>query len=333
MIYKYKQILSLLILIAINASVLASPIGKFDNTYNQFLEDVKENSIRNRDWDASAWDKYIREQKVNAPINDKETLYHLVRTALGNLNDHHSFLMIRNEPSNQIKKSETLTNTVRVENGIGIITIPNNMDDVVDSTPESLLNEHVVSEFHEKLDAIKHQVTKGWIIDISQNSGGNMYPMIGSLSDFFVNQNLGGYYVYQYGKKPVTQKINFDGKNFKFDDDQGAMSFKKQYPIGTVRLPTVVIISNETASSGEMLALALERQPYIKMIGQPTYGLATCNSMMALQGELGNYMLTVGNDLDKDDQPLLDERVMPGVLVNPDDKNPIEVAKEIIEST
>jgi len=219
---------------------------------------------------------------------------------------------------------------VRVENGIGIINIPHNMQDTVD-TPEAMLNEKVVADFHEKLDAIKHQVTKGWIIDLSQNIGGNMYPMIGALSDFFINQNLGGFYLYQYGKDPVTQKMSFDGMNFKYDD-QVDISFKKPYPIGTNHLPTVVIISHDTASSGEMLALALQRQPNVKLIGQPSSGLATCNYKMTLPNQLGHYMLTVGNDLDKEDKPLLSENVTPDIFIDTNIKDPIHVAKEIIEA-
>lgn len=81
-----------------------------------------------------------------------------------------------------------------------------------------------------------------------------------------------------------------------------------------------------------MLALALERQPNITMIGQPTYGLATVNSLIALPNQLGHYMLTIGNDLDKDDQPLLNEKVTPQILIDSDTKDPIEIAKEMIEA-
>jgi len=324
-----KQILSALLYFALIANSSANTTNLLDTSYSLFLSDIKENSIRNREWNEADWNKYTREQSAQFPIKDKDTFYRLVTNALINLNDHHSFLMNKDKLLNQTKKNVGLINTVRVENGIGIINIPNNMMDKFD-TPEGMLSEAVVAEFHKQLNAIKHQVTKGWIIDLSQNSGGNMYPMIGSLSDFFVNQNLGGFYIYQYGKKPVAQKMSFDGRNFKYDD-QVDISFKMQYPIGTINLPTVVIISHDTASSGEILALALERQPNVKIIGQASFGLATCNSMMTLPNQLGHYMLTIGNDLDKSDNPLLSEKVIPNILIDTNTQDPIQVAKSIIE--
>lgn len=327
----YKYLFSITLIFFIHGVANAQSNESYDDSFHHFLADVKENSIRNRDWSEADWNNYIQAQSAKLPVNNKQVFYKLVTEALQDLNDHHSFLIPATLPHDNKKLT---SNKVRVEEGIGIIDIPNNyipnrLGDNVDTN--DFLNESVVAEFHTQLEAIKPQVTKGWIINLSENSGGNMYPMLGCLSDFFVNKNIGGFYLYQLGKEPVTQKIYFDGKHFIFDGEIGA-TFKNSYPAGTVSLPTVVIISHQTASSGEVVALALERQPNITLIGQPSFGLATGNSMMMLPNKLGRYMLTVGNDLDKNDKPLLSEKVYPAILFDFKSENLIQAAKQVIQS-
>ena len=151
-----------------------------------------------------------------------------------------------------------------------------------------------------------------------------MYPMLACLSDF-----IGGFYLYEDNKKPLKQAISFDGKNFSFDDKVG-LSYKNYYPIGTITLPVIVIISNKTASSGEFVALALERQPNVHLIGQPSAGFATANISMELPNKLGYYALTVGDYFDNKDKPLLTEQVKPSILFYVSNETMLEKAKKLI---
>ncbi len=64
-------------------------------------------------------------------------------------------------------------------------------------------------------------------------------------------------------------------------------------------------------------------------MGQTTHGLATGNELMILPNQLGHYMLTVANNLDEYDRPLLNEKVEPSFVL---DKalNQIEEAKKLL---
>ena len=297
-----------------------------ENSFRQFLVEVRADSIRNNDWNAEDWDKYTHQELLQLPLKNKETYYKAVRQALTDLGDHHSFLI--GTQKTMIKKVNTKQNipeivSMRVDEGIGVVT----MSSYFDADP---FNELFIEQFHRELEKITPLVNKGWIIDLRNNSGGNVYPMIASISDFISNQNVGGCYYYGTNYPEHLLKNSFDGQSFRMND-QLIFSYKKSYPIGTITLPTVVLIGEKTGSSGEGLALTLERQPNVILAGQSTFGLATGNEFMALPDDLGHYMLTICHDLDKNDKPLLSEKVEPAIYLM-SDSDQIYEAKKIIMS-
>ena len=80
--------------------------------------------------------------------------------------------------------------------------------------------------------------------------------------DFISNQNVGGCYYYGTDYPEHLLKNTFDGQSFRMND-QLIFSYKKSYPIGTITLPTVVLIGKKTGSSGEGLALVNVISPLI----------------------------------------------------------------------
>lgn len=111
---------------------------------------------------------------------------------------------------------------------------------------------------------------KGWIIDLSENSGGNMYPMIAGL-----------------------YALIGDGKVLSFENKQGSNSlYMKKGQFGSVTLSNIpeqiadqkiaCLVSQMTASSGEMTLLSLLGKPNTKSFGFPTAGLTSANSFVEL---------------------------------------------------
>jgi|GEM_PF-2441509 C-terminal processing protease CtpA/Prc len=302
----------------------------FESSFRRFLQDVNENSIRNRDWNKENWQKYINTQLKKLPINNKQEFNEAVQSALKDLNDNHSFLVIEKNHHSNTHPHNYTNNFIRVKDGIGIIHITTNITLDFINQKDAVLNEHTVKRFHDELAKIKSSVSKGWIIDLQNNEGGNMYPMLACLSDFLSKKNLGGFYMYKNNNKTTLKQIvSFDGKNFLFNN-KITLSYNNNYPVGTITLPTIVIINNRTASSGEFIALALQRQPNVILIGQHSSGTATANVNMKLPNKLGCYMLAVGHYLNKDDKPLLTEKVNPGMLFLDPKTNFIEEAKKLI---
>lgn len=294
------------------SQVLLASTEKVDyrKEFEKVLLEIQANSIRNGDTPPIDWNDYKASLKTQ-PMQSEADFFKALKIALKNLNDSHSFIV----PPYAIKKiaqTPTLVNkiepSVEVKNGIGIVKIPG----YYQIDPNDYFSPQWVEKFHQKLNAQIKAVTKGWIIDLTENDRGSIYPMLGACSLFFQNKHLGGYFLIEENAKPLIQKITFENGKLEIDIEG------YQYPqMKLSKLPAMVLIGPNTASSGELLALALKRQPQVKLIGQPTYGIATVNMQMKLPDVIGGfYMLTVGYYLDENDQPLKSATIVPHITFN-----------------
>ncbi|SHJ27670.1 Peptidase family S41 [Mesonia phycicola] len=144
--------------------------------------------------------------------------------------------------------------------------------------------ENGVKYINGNIEKIKEQDSrklKGWIIDLRENQGGNMWPMLISLTPFLEDGILGYFYV---GKKldEWSKKENqiFDGsvnKTNKFIGDP------VNYKLKNDNLKIAVLINGNTASSGEATAIALMNNPNIKFFGSKSAGYTTSNKSISLK--------------------------------------------------
>lgn len=293
----------------------------YDDFFRQFLHDVQTHSIKNRDWDQNSWRSYVNSQLLKLPLTSKKSFYIAVQSALNDLGDHHSFLLTPETPQKDNQNNMSDLPSVTIEDGIGIINFPT-------FTGNNSPTEALFISLHQEIDRAKSSVRHGWIINLQNNLGGNMYPMLACLSDFWINHDLGGFYYYAADPKNRIQKITFNGKSF-YSNGVLLLTYQNTYSVGTITLPTIVLIGSKTGSSAEFLTLALKRQPHITLAGQTTHGLATGNELMTLPNQLGHYMLTIANDLDEYDMPLLSEKIEPSIVFDTT-VNPINEAKKLL---
>ena len=302
--------IGLLIVLVVLGSMRVYAHQVWEIRYVTFLNQVQENSIKNSEWNQEAWSKYRIQCMSLLPIYTQDQFNKAVTTALIDLGDHHSYLIPQQTsktaaPSNESPK-------VHVVDGIGVIQMKGyHVFDV--QNQQVILGESWVQDVQAQLDTHWKDVTKGWIIDLRQNDGGSMFPMIGALSRFFEMPDMGGYYFPQ-PPQPVAVKHRFDGQHFKANDEV-YLSFSKAYPLNKNTLPVIVLIGKSTGSSGEFLAQYLKRQPKVTLMGDRTAGVASVNEGMPLPDNLGYYMLTVGYYLDEGDKPIFSTEVVPGTLV------------------
>lgn len=313
--------------------------AQWEARLRKVLSDIQENSIRSLDWTSAEWQAYHNKQLQRLPITTRSSFYDAVEDALADLQDHHSFLM-RQCRKEDTTSSETPTDeyrefeyTIRAEHGIGYIKFPINLAVLpvagnITST-DAILYESWTAAFANELERVASHVTKGWIIDLTGNGGGNMYPMLAALSSFFRDTPLGGFYCNAHNETVRQQILIFDGQAFVLNGEPIA-SYQKRVTLYHNKLPLVVLVGPKTASSGEFVALAFQRQGHIIM-GQPTAGLATGNAPVELPDHLGCYMLTVCYYLDKDNQPLRSQRISPNVVVEGDRNILEEQAQAFLE--
>lgn len=114
----------------------------------------------------------------------------------------------------------------------------------------------------------------GWIIDLRDNTGGNMFAMIAGLGPLFPEGNLG----YEMGRTDTPwyfKKTQASGEVDVLQLADSDAEFER-------KLPIAVLINQETASAAEALAISLKCHPQSILLGTKTYGLATGNEMFFL---------------------------------------------------
>ena len=156
--------------------------------------------------------------------------------------------------------------------------------------------------------------TKGIIIDLRLNGGGNMYPMVIGVSNLLPDGKL-------------TESVNSNG------DIDGAFILKNRsvtlLDTITVRLkrtcgdlqkiPLAVLIGPATGSSGEQLAIVLSTRKNTMLIGENTAGYVTANNGFLLPGNNNGIVIGESYTKDKTGKVYLDD-VVPGVrLIGGDD--------------
>ncbi|WP_205504006.1 S41 family peptidase [Rufibacter psychrotolerans] len=143
----------------------------------------------------------------------------------------------------------------------------------------------------QQLDAQKPQ---GWIIDLRRNDGGMSNPMLAGIGSFIENEKSAGwknadgkatFWVYRKGKV-------YEGGNLVFD------LASKPYVVKSRKKPVSVLVSRNSASAAEVVAMAFVGRKNTRLIGTNTNGLTSANDAHKLSD--GAYLvLTEGNYIDR----------------------------------
>ncbi len=134
-------------------------------------------------------------------------------------------------------------------------------------------------------DALQQEVARldrapacGWVVDLRNNPGGNMWPMIAGLGPLLGQEELGSF-VDRNGLSEVWWQR--DGRAGSGEAELSRVS-GLGYRLANPQSPVAVLIGKLTASSGEALAIAFRGRPHTRSFGAATRGLATGNQNFAL---------------------------------------------------
>lgn len=232
---------------------------------------MEENSIKRNNID---WDSFKKRYRSDAKdVKKTSELYPFIRKALRELGDNHSFLMTpeRIEHTYSSKKSFNPIVSELINDKIAYLKIPSFSGN--DSLAMAFSN-----EIQSKIKSLDKQDIKGWIIDLTSNGGGNMWPMYLGLSPI-LGEGISGYFAdidnnlipWKYSDNAVLV-----GENKMFEKQEN-------YRIKSIIPKVAVLISDRTASSGEAVALMFKGMERTKIFGEDTAGLTTGNAMFGLK--------------------------------------------------
>ncbi|MBZ0281490.1 MAG: hypothetical protein K8L97_12180 [Anaerolineae bacterium] len=229
------------------------------------------------DWEAIRADILARKVSLrNIPSTMRELIGKLQRVG-----DRHSFYwdaqtvqtFLVGSPD-AAENPPQLPRGERLENGIGYVELFTTLGiGGVEGEKQ------YVAAAHAAIEAIDATPTRCWIVDLRQDSGGSMDPMIIGIAPILGNGAIGGFELPNGEQQILTLQdgvILQDG--FARSSLYGETVYEPHYP----EPPIAVLIGNMTASAGENTTLALIGRANTRTFGTPTAGLTVGNSGMML---------------------------------------------------
>ncbi len=134
----------------------------------------------------------------------------------------------------------------------------------------------------------------GWVLDLRQNIGGNIWPMFAGLGPLLGDGNIGAF-VYPDGEK---QTWSYSSGQALLNAWVMATVDGGGYQLRHGAPPVAVLTGPGTISAGEAVTIAFRGRPNTRSFGQATAGLSTANSTYELSDGAA-IVLTVVVDADR----------------------------------
>ena len=233
------------------------------------------------------WDAAKAEALAAAPATLDEAR-EVVKTALKVAGGKHSFLQDASSVTENATSQEWPEPEVTaLEDGIVMIKLP----------PFSGNSAEGVKYAQTVLGALPDEV-QGAVIDLRDNRGGNMYPMIAAVHRFLP-----------------------DGEILRFRTRKRTQWITLGYAVQVAGVPQqdrmecpVAILTNEwTASSGEAVLICFRGLDGVRVFGVPTAGYASANQPFPLP-DGSNLVLTTGCDVARTGEVFCDDPLTPDVM-------------------
>lgn len=233
---------------------------------DEAMEKIRSNALHadRIDWERARRRALVRAGGARTPA---ET-YDAVRFLLLSLGDRHSFLRGAHQASQSASNRRTDDFGQASERvlGKGWLRVPGYMN----SHPER--NQAFADELRARIARLAESRPCGWIVDLRQDTGGNMYPMLAGLAPF-LGEDVLGYFVRGLAMTPWSLK----GLRERMGLDPGDAGLQE-----LLDAPVAVLTGPNTASSGEAVTLSFRNRPNTRSFGSPTNGRSTANRSLRL---------------------------------------------------
>ena len=241
-----------------------------------------------------AWEA-ARAEALSAAPQTPDEAKDVVRAALKVAGGKHSFIKTAEDVVEDATSEWTMPTVRFEEDGIAVITLPKfcgNRDEgikyaktVIEGLPDTL---------------------PGAVIDLRDNTGGDMYPMISAIHRFLPDDDI---LRFRSRKRTVWVQLPFVL--------QGAGISQA----AAIDCPVAILTNDMTASSGEATLLTFRGLDKVRTFGAPTAGYASANTPFPMP-DGSQLVLTTGCDVARTGEVFCDDPIAPDVLTD----NPLEDA-------
>ncbi len=295
----YEKLLRIIWLIYVLTFFFScNPPDKFNKT---LIRIVKDNSIYS---DSLNWHEIeisLDSISGNSEVdNQNSKKVNFLIKKLKAAGDNHS-LYFSSEKMNELKNKNLwslLPETKKIDNDIAYIKIPGFMS----------VNNDTCNDFATKLQMLIKSLDSdsviGWIVDLRENYGGNMYPMIVGLGPL-TGEGVLGNFIYKNGERLAWKYIN---------GTMGDVKVANPYYLRNKNVKIAVLVSQKTASSGEITAISFMGKKNTKLFGQNTAGYLTSNRGFELPDS--SYIFLASSYTTDRNNRLYKTQIIPDIIVN-----------------
>tara|TARA_B100000678_G_scaffold156748_1_gene130915 strand:- start:643 stop:1683 length:1041 start_codon:yes stop_codon:yes gene_type:complete len=224
------------------------------------------------DWEAMRQAVRVLSAKAKTPGDTHAAL----RAAVAAMGDNHGHLYIPQPRRQASASSAGEKETARampampegkpIDGNIGYLMLPPLM--TVGG------NEDVGTQYRERLVGILQGLDAsarcGWVVDLRQNAGGNMWPMLNGL-DPLLGPGPFGYFVGAEGRVAWVRGEDEISSGTGSEVDTG----EPQYALANADAPVAILFGPRTASTGEMVAIALTGRENSRSFGAKSANYTT----------------------------------------------------------
>lgn len=276
---KLKHLL-ILVLSFIACSALAQQsTASLQSVAEDIFNKAKTYSLYRKEID---WDE-LHGRVFRTPVTTETELENNVRLVFEAIKDKHAILLrngkrvvytklpasfvVRQELKNVPGTRSSTLSAKMIDEDLAYIVVP--------STSKN--DAYTLQSYQDQICALGLKNLKGIVLDLRLNEGGSIYPLA-ALSQLYDGEIIG----HTSGVNGLSGTLKV--KNGKFYQNDKLISMVKSKCAAPKNLKIAVLISQITASSGEIIASAFKGRSQTIFIGENTFGLTTLNAEFKLPG-------------------------------------------------
>ncbi|MFF4599769.1 S41 family peptidase [Amycolatopsis sp. NPDC001319] len=233
------------------------------------------------DWPRAEAEAVRRAADVTTPAGT----YSVIRQVIAELGNPHTMLLGPASARAPLPASIDVPRS-HASHGVAVIRVPGF---VADPAGER----RYVAAGVAALQAVEGQATCGWVVDLRDDTGGNMWPMLTVLAPLLGEGVVGSFT--GPGVAPMTWSVR-DGRALLNGSALAAET--NSVRLTRPRPPIAVLTSKLTVSSGEATLVAFRGMPGVETFGAPTGGAASGNEVFNLS-DGAELLITSVVDVDR----------------------------------
>ena len=238
-----------------------SPLAYLD----QALALLREHHINSGSAD---WDGLTAEARASAAgATTPSDTYAAILRVIAALGERHTFFRPPPTPGQPrtLPPPVTMPSWELVDGRFGVVRLPGFLGSQAEA-------DRYIATLREGLMEMDRRGVCGWVVDLREDTGGNMWPMLAGLDPLLGTAPFGSF------RSPSGRQTFWIRGNGDIRPGPAATAQPPAFSLRRAGAPVAVLLGPRTGSSGEMTAISFVGRPNARSFGAATAGFTTANA-------------------------------------------------------